>query len=131
MSRSYQPGKCNIGATEAGYRKRVVGYGSAFIALSMYIMLVYFDFPLILYGFLFIPVFVSIHGLRESKYRFCTSYARMGKYNMSDELGLTQPVSRGADRKKDQKHAGNLINGSLKLSSVMTILLITASRLVN
>ena len=131
MALQYQAGQCNIGPDEISYRRKIVGYGSGFIALALYTMLVYFNFPIILYSALYIPVFISIHGLRQAKYKFCTSYAHHGKYNMSEEVGITQNIIGSAKRQKDKAYAGRLTNASLKISALATIALIAASRLVN
>ena len=90
MAQEYQSGICNIGESEIRYRRRVIGYGSGFVSLALYTMLAYFNFPLVFYAVLIIPVFISVHGLIQAKKRFCTSYAKSGKYNMSSEVGMTQ-----------------------------------------
>lgn len=131
MATQYEAGKCNIGPEEVNYRRKVVGYGAGLIALALYIMLVYFNFPIIMYSVLYIPVFVSIHGIREARRQFCTSYARSGKYNMTSEVGMTLDVVGPTKRKKDQVYAAKLTNASLRISAVVTIALIAASRIVN
>lgn len=131
MALKYQAGSCNIGKHEINYRRKIVGYGSATVAVALYIMLVYFNFPLIIYSALFIPVFVSVHGFREAKKKFCTSYGRTGRYNMTSDVGMTQNVLTAAKRKKDAEYSTKLLNDSMKISGVLTILLIAASRIVN
>ncbi|HEX5456550.1 MAG TPA: hypothetical protein VFW77_04250, partial [Candidatus Saccharimonadales bacterium] len=64
----------------------------------------------------------------ESKHGFCTGYARSGKYNMASEVGFTQDVISGANRKKDRAYASKLFNRSLKISIVVTAALIALSR---
>lgn len=131
MTKHYKAGKYNIGVDEINYRRRIVGYGSATIATALYIILVYFNFPLYIYTLLLIPVFVSVHGFIEARNEFCTSYARSGKYNMASEAGITQNVLSQANRRKDRKYADLLVKESLKKSLVISIFLIAASRLVN
>ena len=131
MASQYEAGKCNIGIDEINYRRRIVGYGSAIILAALYTILVYFNFPLITYLVLIIPIFISGHGFKEAKTKFCTSYAKSGKYNMSSDIGITQDVLSGVKRKQDIKHANLLLKQSAKTSFIILILLIAASRLVN
>lgn len=131
MSQEYQSGICNIGDHEITYRRRVIGYGSGFISLALYIMLAYFNFPLAFYFVLLISVFISVHGFIQAKSRFCTSYAKAGKYNMSSEVGTTQDVLNGAKRKRDANTANRLIGQSIRLSVLITLALTALSRLFN
>lgn len=131
MSQEYQSGICNIGESEIRYRKRVIGYGSGLVSLALYLMLTYFNFPLVFYILLLIPVFISVHGLVQAKNKFCTSYAKTGKYNMSSEVGMTQDVLNGAKRKRDAKMANRLIGQSFLISVLLALALTALSRLFN
>ena len=127
----YQPGVCNIGKHETEYRKRIVGYGSGLVSLALYVMFVFFDVPILLYPFMLIPVFISIHGFSEAKHHFCTNYGRNGKYNMTSEVGMTQNVLGRTKRDQDKKFARALVKDSLIKSLLITAVLIAISRLVN
>lgn len=130
-SSKYQAGVCNIGKDEIDYRKKIVGYGSAIVGAALYTLLVFFNFPLIIYAALLVPVFISVHGFNEAKNEFCTTYARTGKYNMNSEVGLTQDVLSQAKRNQDRKYANKLMMKSLKISLAISALLIGVSRLLN
>ncbi len=127
----YQPGVCNIGKHETEYRKRIVGYGSALVSIALYVMFVFFNVPILLYPFILIPIFISIHGFNEASHNFCTNYGRNGKYNMTSEVGMTQNVLGKTKRDQDRKFANSLLTNSLIKSLLLTIVLIAASRLVN
>jgi hypothetical protein len=131
MASEYQAGVCNIGKEEIHYRKKVVGYGSAVVGTALYMMLAFFDVPILLYLLMMVPIFISVHGFNESKHRFCTSYARAGKYNMASEVGFTQDVISSANRKKDRAYASKLLNRSIKISLVLTALLMGLSRILS
>lgn len=129
--KDYQSGVCNIGKHEIEYRRRVVGYGAGLVGLALYVMFVFFDVPILLYPFIIIPVFISMHGFNESNNHFCTNYGRNGKYNMNSEVGMTQNVIGHQKRDQDRKYANLIIRNSLIKSLVFTAILIAASRLVN
>lgn len=131
MASEYKPGVCNIGKDEIHYRRKVVGYGSAVVGAALYMMLAFFDVPLWLYIIVAVPVFISVHGFNESKHKFCTGYARAGKYNMASEVGFTQDVISSASRKKDRAYASKLFNRSLKISALLTILLMGLSKFLH
>lgn len=127
----YQSGVCNIGKHEIEYRKRVSGYGSGLISFALYTMFVFFDVPILLYPFILIPIFISVHGFNESRHAFCTNYGRSGRYNMTSEVGLTQNVLSQTKRDKDRKYASQLIRNSVQISLLITAVLIGLSRAVN
>lgn len=131
MSDEYRAGECNIGEEEVKYRKRVAGYGSALVAVALYTMLVFFDVPIVMYLLLLVPVFISVHGFNESRHGFCTSYARTGRYNMNNEVGMTLDVISQDKRDKDRKYAKKLIFDSVKLNVLITAVLIGLSRIIN
>lgn len=131
VPKEYQAGVCNIGKQEIEYRKRVVGYGSGLVGLALYIMFVFFNVPILLYPFILIPVFISIHGFNEARHRFCTNYGRNGKYNITSEVGLTQNVLSQIKRDADRKLANRIIKDSSWKSLLITVVLIAVSRLVN
>jgi hypothetical protein len=131
MSTQYQAGLCNIGESEVNYRKKVVGFVSATVALALYVILVFFNVSIFIYAVLLVPVFAAVHGFVEAKSGFCTSYAKAGKYNMASEVGVTQDVLSQDKRDLDRKFAKKLTQKSIKISLVTTVLLAGLSRLVN
>ncbi len=131
MSKEYQAGKCNIGESEIKYRKRVVGYGVGLVSVALYTMLVFFNVPIWLYAIIIVPIFISVHGLNEAKYGFCTNYARSGRYNMTSEQGITQNVLSQNKRDKDKKYAHQLTKKSATIALLITILLVAASQFIN
>ncbi|HEX5796852.1 MAG TPA: hypothetical protein VFX86_00495 [Candidatus Saccharimonadales bacterium] len=131
MASQYKAGSVNIGKEEINYRRKVVGYGSAAVGTALYIMLVFFNVPILLYLSMLVPVFISIHGLNEARHKFATGYAKAGKYNMSGEVGQTQDVISRDKRRLDRACAKRLINGSLRISVVVTIILTLLSRLMD
>ena len=101
------------------------------MAIALYIMMVFFNFPLPLYPIIIIPIFISVNGLSEAKNGFCTSYGLNGKYNMTSEVGITQDVLSRSKRELDKKYANKILFGSLKISLLLSIILIALSRVIN
>lgn len=129
--KEYQAGICNIGEQEVTYRRRIVGWGVGLIAAAFYGLLVFFNFPLIFYIFLLIPVFISVHGFTQANNRFCTSYAKAGKYNMASEVGLTQDVISRIKHKDDIARANALIRQSTIKTVIIVVPLVLIARWVN
>lgn len=128
---TYKAGVSNIGEEEINYRRRIVGYGGGAVALALYSMLVFFNFPMFLYSLIVIPVFVSVHGFNEAKNRFSTGYGRNGKYNMNNEQGVTLDVLSHTKRSLDREYANKLLIRSFGSSLLLSIVLIIFSRIIN
>ena len=116
----YIPGTCNIGKAETKRRVRI-GYIGLTIAFVFFLVLEIFDLPRLWRIIILPPVFYSLSGFIQARYRFCYLYGWYGVFSMTGRKHIHR-VKEDEALKKDKRTAWKIV-GMVLVGSVMITLL--------
>lgn len=120
MERTYIPGTCNLSDAEVRGRAAAGWFGVlTTIALGMFF---YFTGATpFMKLFIFLPAYIGAIGLLQSAMHFCVSFAMSGVFNVSNEVGKTESVSRAEFRAADKKKAISIFLYSFLIAALVTV----------
>ncbi|SFG00074.1 hypothetical protein SAMN04488063_1089 [Halopelagius inordinatus] len=125
----YQPGECNIGEAEQR-RRYALGLLASVATLVLITWVLTNDGPMGLLALASIPLFGAAEGFFQGRYEFCTGFASLGVYDVSDEGHDRREVRAEADRKADKRRAWRIHAYSASVAVVGTVLLYVVAGLV-
>lgn len=125
----YQPGECNIGEAEQR-RRYALGLVASVATLVLITWVLTNDGPMWLLALSSIPLFGAAEGFFQGRSEFCTAFAMLGVYDVSDEGDDRREVSTEADRNADRRRAWRIHAYSASVAVVGTVLLYVVAVLV-
>lgn len=126
----YQPGECNIGEAERR-RRYALGLVASVATLVLITWVLANDGPTWLLALSSIPLFGAAEGFFQGRSEFCTAFAALGVYDVSDEGGDRREVPAEADRNADRRRAWRIHAYSASVAVVGTVLLYVVAALVH
>lgn len=112
----YQPGACNIGATQKRAR-RLSGLGSFGIAAAIVLAVAFSMLPTSTLWVTVPFVFGGWIGLLQDYFDFCVAFGALARYDLSGSGGSSGSVADRAAVKEDRKQALKILG----LAALLTV----------
>lgn len=126
----YQPGKCNIGEAEKR-RRYALGLVASVATLVLITWVLATDGPMWLLAFSAVPLFGAAEGYFQGRLDFCTGFAALGVYDVSDEGGDRRKVPTEENERADRRRARRIHVYSAAIAALGTVLLYVVAVLVH
>jgi hypothetical protein len=124
VEEEYIPGTCNIGKAETHRRVRN-GYIGLVIAFVFFLFLEIFDLPRWYRIVVLPPVFYSLSGFIQARYRFCYLFGMYGVFSMSGKRELHRVKDNEAlqkDKRTALKILAIVLVGSLFITGIYMVI---------
>ncbi|MDS0298332.1 hypothetical protein NDI76_06220 [Halogeometricum sp. S1BR25-6] len=118
----YRPGECNIGEAEQR-RRALLGAAAALLTLGLVTWAFGFGGPWWVPALAALPLFGAAEGYFQTRFMFCTGFASLGIYDVSDGGNDRRRVTDDAARRADLKRAWR-IHGYAAVVAVVGVLLL-------
>jgi hypothetical protein len=120
MTNQYIPGDCNIGPAEIRRRYRI-GYIGLAISVIWIVIVALFDLPSYMKLLIFFPLYYSLSGFIQARYKFCYVYGWQGLSSIGGRKTFTRtkdPEALAKDKKLSRKIVLQVLISSFLLTMV-------------
>jgi hypothetical protein len=124
VEEEYIPGTCNIGKDETRRRVRN-GYIGLVVAIAFFLVLEIFDLPRLYRIIILPPVFYSLSGFIQARYRFCYLFGWYGVFSMKGKRQIHRVKEKEAlqkDKRTALKIVAVVLVGSLLITGIYMVI---------
>jgi len=125
----YQPGVCNIGATQRRAR-RLSGIGSFGIVVAIVLAVALGTLPANVLPATAPFIFGGWVGLLQDHYQFCAAFGALARYDLSGSGGTAGSVAEREAVRADRKRALKILGIAAVLTAVTTALVVASGTLL-
>lgn len=126
----YRPGECNIGEAEQR-RRAFLGAVAALLTLGLVTWVLGLDGPWWALALAALPLFGTAEGYFQTRFGFCTGFASLGIYDVSDDGNDRRRVTDDAARRADLKRAWQIHGYAAAVATAGALLLFGMNALVS
>ena len=120
---TYTPGVCNIGPAEI--RQRTQSAIIAFVStVIVAVLLLVTHAPIHWRLVIFLPATATAVTYFQVRLHFCVGFAMSGLFNMDEEAGKAETVTKAEFRSLDQRKARQIILNSVLIGFIVTGLIL-------
>ena len=120
MTEQYIPGNCNIGSAEIRRRYRI-GYIGLVLTILWIVIISLFHLPSYMKLLIFLPLYYSLSGFIQARYKFCYVYGWQGLSSIAGRKTFARTKDQEAlakDKKLSRKIIFEVLAGSFLLTAL-------------